>query len=191
MTSQSSKFPETLSDIRELLSNLPAAAEACGKAATARQAELTKPLGSLGRLEEIAEFFARWQRREIPSLDKPVILVFAGNHGVVEQGVSAYPASVTQAMVDNFAAGGAAINQVCKTFGLDLKVVPLDLSSATEDFTQAPAMDEATTAAYFARGMASVPVGADLVAVGEMGIGNTTGAAAIYGALFGGSPAHW
>jgi nicotinate-nucleotide--dimethylbenzimidazole phosphoribosyltransferase len=191
MTALLSKSPKSLTDLRSLLKNLPPPTEASGAAARARQAELTKPAGSLGRLEEIAEFFALWQGRGMPTLDRPLVLVFAGNHGVVAQGVSAYPPSVTQAMVDNFGAGGAAINQICKTFALDLKVVPLDLASMTEDFTQAAAMSEADTAAYFARGMASVPADADLVIVGEMGIGNTTSAAAIYTALFGGTPAHW
>ncbi len=191
MTVVSSKWPKSLADLRSLLKNLPPPAEDSGAAARARQAELTKPPGSLGRLEEIAEFFARWQGREIPILDRPLVLVFAGNHGIVAQGVSAYPPSVTQAMVDNFGAGGAAINQICKMFALDLKVVPLDLDSTTKDFTRAPAMSEADTAAYFARGMASVPADADLVIIGEMGIGNTTSAAAIYTALFGGAAAHW
>lgn len=163
----------------------------CARAAHARQADLTKPAGSLGSLEEIAEFLASWQGRVRPTLDRPLVLVFAGNHGVVAQGVSAYPASVTQAMVDNFAAGGAAINQICKTYALDLKVVPLDLGTATDDFTQGAAMSEATAAAYFARGMASVGRDADLIALGEMGIGNTTSAAAIYAALYGGGAAYW
>ncbi len=191
MTSLPPESPKTFADLRSLLRNLPPAAETCAAAARARQAELTKPAGSLGRLEEIAEFLARWQGRDRPALDRALVLIFAGNHGIVAQGVSAYPASVTQAMVDNFAAGGAAINQICKTFALDLKVVPLDLATATEDFTQAPAMDEATTVAYFARGMASLPADADLVAIGEMGIGNTTSAAAVYAALYGGVAAYW
>jgi nicotinate-nucleotide--dimethylbenzimidazole phosphoribosyltransferase len=191
MTSASPESPKSFAHLRDLLANLPPPAEDCGAAARARQAELTKPAGSLGRLEEIAEFLARWQGRDRPALDRPLVLIFAGNHGVVAQGVSAYPPSVTQAMVDNFAAGGAAINQICKAFTLNLKVMPLDLATATEDFTEAPAMDEATTVAYFNRGLASVPADADLVAIGEMGIGNTTSAAAVYAALFGGVAAYW
>ncbi|MDR3407887.1 MAG: nicotinate-nucleotide--dimethylbenzimidazole phosphoribosyltransferase [Methylovirgula sp.] len=191
MTSLPPELPKSFADLLHLLRDLPAPAEACGAAARARQAELTKPQGSLGRLEEIAEFLARWQGREMPALERPLVLIFAGNHGVVAQGVSAYPPSVTQAMVDNFAAGGAAINQICKAFGLDLKVVPLDLATATEDFTLVPAMSEAAAAAHFARGMAAVPADTDLVAIGEMGIGNTTSAAAIYAALYGGLAAYW
>jgi nicotinate-nucleotide--dimethylbenzimidazole phosphoribosyltransferase len=191
MTSLTSLPPKSLDDIRALLGDLPTPAEDCAAAARARQAELTKPAGSLGRLEEIAEFLAAWQGRAMPSLDRPLVLVFAGNHGVAARGVSAYPASVTQAMVANFAAGGAAINQICTAFGLDLNVVAPDLENPTQDCTRAPAMSEAETTVAFARGMAAVPDAADLVAVGEMGIGNTTAAAAIYTALYGGKAGFW
>ncbi len=183
--------PKSFAEIRNLLADLPQPAEDCAAAVRVRQAELTKPAGSLGRLEEIVEFLSRWQGREMPSLTRPRVLVFAGNHGVARRGVSAYPASVTQAMVANFAAGGAAINQICATFDLDLKVVSLDLDKPTADFTEAPAMSEATAATCFARGMAAVSRETDLVCVGEMGIGNTTSAAAIYYALYGGAAAHW
>lgn len=186
-----SDVPRSLADIRELLGNLPCADAASAAAARARQAELTKPAGSLGRLEEIAEFFAGWQGRATPSLARPLVLVFAGNHGVTAQDVSAYPSSVTEAMVANFASGGAAINQICAAFALALDVVALDLAAPTRDFTQAAAMSEESLLASFARGMAAVPKGADLVAVGEMGIGNTTSAAAIYAALYGGKAGLW
>jgi nicotinate-nucleotide--dimethylbenzimidazole phosphoribosyltransferase len=181
--------PGSFADIRALLAALPGPAGSCAAAARARQAELTKPAGSLGRLEEIAEFLAAWQGKAMPSIEHPLVLVFAGNHGVVERGVSAYPASVTQAMVANFAAGGAAINQICATFDLGLKVI--DLERTTRDFTSAAAMSEAEATVAFARGMESVEGGADLVAVGEMGIGNTTSAAAIYTALYGGKAGFW
>ncbi len=157
----------------------------------ARQAELTKPAGSLGRLEEIVEFLAAWQGRAMPSLERARVLVFAGNHGVVERGISAYPASVTEAMVANFAASGAAINQICTTFNVDLNVIAIDLDRPTQDFMEGAAMSEAAAIASFARGMAAVPDGTDLVAIGEMGIGNTTSAAAIYCALYGGKAGFW
>jgi nicotinate-nucleotide--dimethylbenzimidazole phosphoribosyltransferase len=191
MTSLPPELPHSFTDLLHLLRDLPPPAETCAAAARTRQSELSKPQGSLGRLEEIAEFLARWQGRERPVLEHPLVLIFAGNHGVVAQGVSAYPPSVTQAMVDNFLAGGAAINQICATFALELKIVPLDLTTTTQDFTQAPAMSEAAAAAYFARGMAGVPAQADLLVIGEMGIGNSTSAAAIYAALYGGSAAYW
>lgn len=185
------RAPCSFADIRVLLSGLPPAAEDCAAAVRARQGELTKPARSLGRLEEIAEFLAAWQGRAMPSLARPLVLVFAGNHGVVERGVSAYPASVTEAMVKNFAAGGAAINQICAAFELQLDVIALDLDTPTEDFTRAPAMGESRMLGAFGRGMAAVADGVDLVAVGEMGIGNTTSAAAIYTALYGGKAGFW
>jgi nicotinate-nucleotide--dimethylbenzimidazole phosphoribosyltransferase len=156
-----------------------------------RDATLTKPPGSLGRLEEIAEWLAAWQGRAPPAVNRPLVAVFAGNHGVVAQGVSAYPAAVTRQMVENFAAGGAAINQICAANGLGLKVFDLALDIPTGDFTLGPALDERTCAGTIAYGMEAIAGGVDLLAIGEMGIGNTTVAAAIFCALFGGSAADW
>src|ERR1700719_4322933 len=119
-------------DIRALLRDLPGSDANAFAAARARQAELTKPAGSLGRLEEIAEFLSAWQGGR-PHVDAPLVAVFAGNHGVVAQGVSPFPPSVTQAMVANFTSGGAAINQICKTFDLGLKVYELALEKPTGD----------------------------------------------------------
>ena len=181
----------SVNDIRQLSTNLPAADLGCVEIVGARQAVLTKPAGSLGRLEDIAAFLAAWQGRAMPTLAAPLVVVFAGNHGVTAQGVSAYPASVTKAMVANFAAGGAAINQICQTFGLSLKVVELDLDRPTADFTKAAAMDEAETVDAFGRGMAAVDETTDLLCIGELGIGNSTSAAAIYHALYGGAAADW
>jgi nicotinate-nucleotide--dimethylbenzimidazole phosphoribosyltransferase len=159
-------------------------------AARERQAQLTKPAGSLGRLEEIAEFLASWQGGP-PHVDAPLVAVFAGNHGVVVQGVSPYPASVTQAMVANFTTGGAAINQICKTFDISLKVYELALEQPTGDITREPALDERDCAATMAFGMEALASQPDLLCVGEMGIGNTTSAAAICHALYGGQAEDW
>jgi nicotinate-nucleotide--dimethylbenzimidazole phosphoribosyltransferase len=178
-------------DVRALLAEMPKADEAARAAARQRQAELTKPAGSLGRLEEIAEWLAGWQGTPNPHVDRPLVAVFAGNHGVVAQGVSAYPPSVTQAMVANFKAGGAAINQICKTFDLSLKVYELALEQPTEDFTAGPALDEKGCAATMAFGMEALTSEPDLLVLGEMGIGNTTPAAAIYHALYGGEAEEW
>ncbi len=117
--------------------------------------------------------------------------MFVANHGIVAQGVSAFPPSVTRQMLDNFTAGGAAINQICKTLGVGLKVYELALDHPTRDFSQAPAMEEREAAATFAYGMEAILGGVDLLAPGEMGIGNTTSAAAIYAALYGGPAARW
>ncbi|RMB08725.1 nicotinate-nucleotide--dimethylbenzimidazole phosphoribosyltransferase [Eilatimonas milleporae] len=156
-----------------------------------RQSRLTKPQGSLGRLEDMAAFLAGWQRRAMPRLDTVQALVFAGNHGVCEQGISPYPQSVTAQMVDNFRRGGAAINQLCRIYGADLSVTALDLDRPTADFTQGPALDEAALLAAVNAGVGAVDPGADLVLLGEMGIGNSTVAAGLACALFGGDPADW
>jgi nicotinate-nucleotide--dimethylbenzimidazole phosphoribosyltransferase len=160
-------------------------------AARARQGQLTKPPGSLGRLEELAIFLAGWQGRERPVIDRGRVAIFAGNHGVTVHGVSAFPAEVTAQMVANFAAGGAAINQLARAAGLELSVVPLDLDRPTADFTQGPAMDEAECLAALNAGAAAVEQGLDLLVVGEMGIGNTTSAAALAALSFGGDAGEW
>ena len=178
-------------DLRRRLTQLEPADAAAADAARARQACLTKPPGSLGRLEALAIWLAAWQGREPPVLARVGALVFAGNHGVAARGVSAYPAAVTAQMVANFSAGGAAINQLCRTAGADLSVVPLDLERPTADFCAGPAMSEAECLDAFDRGMAALASGLDLVAIGEMGIGNTTSAAAICAALYGGEALRW
>lgn len=177
--------------IRALVAAMPQASEVSRLAVGARQAELTKPQGSLGRLEEIVEFLAAWQAKPKPTLDRPIVAVFAANHGVTLKGVSAYPASVTRAMMDNFTMGGAAINQICAAYGIGLRVFELALDIPTADITEAPAMEEAAAVATFAFGMEAIAGGIDLLCVGEMGIGNTTIAAAIYYGLYGGAAADW
>jgi nicotinate-nucleotide--dimethylbenzimidazole phosphoribosyltransferase len=178
-------------DIRDLIRSLPGPDEAALAAVRTREGQLTKPAGSLGRLENIVEWLAAWQGAARPHIDQPLVAVFAGNHGVVARGVSPFPQSVTQAMVANFAAGGAAINQICKTFELGLKVYELALEAPTGDITEGPALDERACAATMAYGMEALSSGADLLCLGEMGIGNTTIAAAIYHALWGGSAEDW
>jgi nicotinate-nucleotide--dimethylbenzimidazole phosphoribosyltransferase len=178
-------------DIRELIAGMPGPDMASANAVRARDKELTKPAGSLGRMEEIAEWLAAWQGKAPPRVDRPLVCVFAGNHGVVAQGVSAYPQAVTRQMLENFAAGGAAINQICAAFDLGFKVFDLALDLPTGDFTQGDALDERACVATMAFGMEALAGGADLLCLGEMGIGNTTSAAAIYAALFGGEAAFW
>jgi nicotinate-nucleotide--dimethylbenzimidazole phosphoribosyltransferase len=152
---------------------------------------LTKPPGSLGRLEEIAIFMAGWQGRERPRLDSGRAIVFAGNHGIVARGVSAFPASVTAQMVGNFEHGGAAINALSNAAGLDLRVVSIDLDRPTADFTRVPAMSADDCLAAINAGAAAVSGAPDLVVLGEMGIGNSTTAAALCMASFGGSASDW
>jgi nicotinate-nucleotide--dimethylbenzimidazole phosphoribosyltransferase len=156
-----------------------------------RQAELTKPAGSLGRLEELAVFMAGWQDTARPRVDRVRAAVFAGNHGVASRGVSAFPVEVTAQMVVNFAAGGAAISALARGCGAELVIVPLDLDRPTGDISQEPAMSEAECLAALNAGAAVVSADTQLLFVGEMGIGNTTPAAALCAAAFGGAAAEW
>lgn len=177
-------------DFRALVRNLPKPAAEAVEAVRSRDAVLTKPAGSLGRLEEIAEWLAAWTGRS-PAVTRPLVAVFAGNHGVTAQGVSPFPSAVTAQMVENFAAGGAAINQICIAHDIGLKVFDLALDVPTADITQEAALDERSCAATMAFGMESIAGGTDLLCIGEMGIGNTTIAAAIYYALYGGLASDW
>jgi nicotinate-nucleotide--dimethylbenzimidazole phosphoribosyltransferase len=183
--------PQPFDGIRKLVMDMPGPDIAALAAVKARDGRLTKPPGSLGRLESIAEWLALWQGREQPRIERPIVAVFAGNHGVVAQGVAAYPQAVTRQMVANFQAGGAAINQLCKTFDLGLKVFELALDDPTGDITQGAALEESDCAAAIAYGMEAIGGGADLLCIGEMGIGNTTIAAAICHGLYGGKPEDW
>ncbi|MCD7110272.1 nicotinate-nucleotide--dimethylbenzimidazole phosphoribosyltransferase [Rhizobium sp. DKSPLA3] len=177
-------------DFRALLRQLPGPDSGALAAARARDAQLTKPAGALGRLEEIAFWLAAWQGRA-PAVTRPLVAIFAGNHGVAAQGITPYPPSVTAQMVENFAAGGAAINQICVSHDLGLKVFDLALDYPTADITQEAALTERDCAATMAFGMEAVAGGTDLLCIGEMGIGNTTIAAAINLALYGGSARDW
>lgn len=181
----------TLDELRAACSTLPSGNDAAAKAVAARQDTLTKPQGSLGRLETLAAWLGRWQGHAMPRLDRVKVIVFAGSHGVTAQGVSAFPADVTAQMVANFAAGGAAINQLARAAGAELEVIPLEVERPTGDFTQTVAMDTPDFLAAASIGYDAVSTDLDLLCLGEMGIGNTTTAAAIATALFGGKSENW
>ena len=181
----------SFSDLRAVCLDLPSGHPAASAAVAQREAVLTKPPRSLGRLEDLAAWLAFWQGHAPPRLDRVEILVFAGNHGVTRLGVSAYPAEVTVQMVANFASGGAAINQLARAAGAELRVIPLSLDTPTADFTEAPALTEQQVLTALATGHDAVSPDCDLICLGEMGIGNTTAAAAIAAALFGGGGARW
>lgn len=178
-------------DVLELLTIVPDGDEAAVAAVRQRDAQLTKPAGSLGALEGLVEFLARWQGRAHPRLDNPMVTIFAGNHGVTDQGVSAFPREVTAQMVANFTNGGAAISQICALHEINLRVFELALELPTGDITQEAALDDKMCAATIAYGMEAIAGKPDLICIGEMGIGNTTVAAAIYAALYGGTGADW
>lgn len=177
------------------------------QAARARQLRLTKPPGALGRLEDVACWLAARQRTEIPVALTPAIAVFAGDHGVTEEGVSAFPSIVTAEMVRNFARGGAAINVLARFIGARLSVVdvgvltPLDevenivhakVRAGTANLATMAAMTRAEAEAALAAGRAQAQsdadAGSNLLIAGDMGIGNTTVSTCLVCALTGADP---
>ncbi len=183
-------FPN-LPAFTEALHDLPPANVAWRNAAEARQQQLTKPAGSLGRLEACAIFLAGWGHAPEPRADRVRVIVFVGNHGVTERGVSPFPADVTEQMVANFANGGAAINAIAKAGGVELEIVPLRLDLPTGDISRQAAMSEAELIEALNAGADAVADGGDVLALGEMGIGNTTIAAALAAKSLGGRGADW
>ncbi|MCV2874957.1 nicotinate-nucleotide--dimethylbenzimidazole phosphoribosyltransferase [Rhodobacteraceae bacterium XHP0102] len=182
---------ESQADIYHALTSAPKPDATARKAALERNAQLTKPPGALGQLEELAIWYCAWRGDARARVERPQVIVFAGNHGVTAQGVSAFPAEVTAQMVANFETGGAAINQLSELAGATMRVHALDLDRPTADFTQGSAMSESDFLDAFNRGWGAVDPSADLLVVGEMGIGNTTSAAAVACALYGGEALHW
>ena len=178
-------------EVRLLIDELPGPDYDSRSAALEREAKLTKPEGALGKLEQIVPWLAAWQGEYPPKINHPRTAVFAANHGVANLGVSAFPSSVTEQMVQNFISGGAAVNQLCKVFDSDLRVYELALDQPTNDFTKGPAMSEEECAHAMAYGMMAVEPGLDILCLGEMGIGNTTSASALSLALFGGNAKDW
>lgn len=181
----------TLSEFRAVLEAQAGPDMESIAAANDRNGQLTKPPGALGRLEDLAIWYAGWRKTGRPSVEAPQVIVFAGNHGVCAQGVSAFPPEVTVQMVANFEHGGAAINQLAKTFGAKMDVHALDLDVPTQDFTAAPAMSEAEVVQALVTGWNAVDPACDVLVVGEMGIGNTTSAAAVAAAVLGGAASEW
>ncbi len=174
-------------DVKNFLNRkleIPCFNEYYANLARIRQDELTKPRGSLGKLEEIAIWMSGWQKKIKPTMNSAHCLIFAGNHGIASKGVSAYPAKVTSQMVENFKNGGAAINQLCNVANIKLSVIPINLESPTKDFTELPAMEVEETIKIMQLGFDSVPEECDFLVLGEMGISNTTSATAISCVLF-------
>ncbi|MCF2870158.1 nicotinate-nucleotide--dimethylbenzimidazole phosphoribosyltransferase [Octadecabacter sp. G9-8] len=181
----------TLDEFRQTLEGQSGPDMASIAGAKERNGQLTKPPGALGRLEDLAIWYAGWRDTDRPQITAPQVIVFAGNHGVCAQGVSAFPPEVTVQMVANFEHGGAAINQLAKAFGAKMDVHALDLEMPTQDFTVAPAMSEAEVVLALSTGWNAVDPASDVLVVGEMGIGNTTSAAAVAAAVLGGSAQDW
>ncbi|MGB1360879.1 MAG: nicotinate-nucleotide--dimethylbenzimidazole phosphoribosyltransferase [Alphaproteobacteria bacterium] len=178
-------------EIKKIFKSFPSACEKSEKLAKDRDMELTKPPGALGKLEELAFWLSAWQAKHPATITRPRVAVFAGNHGVADQGVSAFPKEVTAQMVMNFQNGGACVNQLCKQQDAELRVYEMGLDNPTKDFTKEPAMTEQECVNAISYGMTTVEPGIDVLCVGEMGIANTTSGAAMAYALFGGEAEHW
>lgn len=178
-------------DIRALLAKLPPPDVSAMARVADREGQLVKPPGALGRLEEITAWMAAWTGKAPPVVARPLVAVFASDHGVAGRGVSAYPQAVTRQMVETMAAGGAAVSVLAREAGAGLKVYDLAVGSPAPDIVVADAMSERECVATMAYGMEVLAEGPDLLALGEVGIGNSTVAAAIALALYGGTAAEW
>ncbi len=182
---------KVLKDFWLLINSPPESDKKIAKLASDRNASLTKPPGALGRLEEIAIWYCAWRKDPKVDILNPQVIIFAGNHGIASRGVSAFPPEVTAQMVLNFENEGAAINQLCRVAGASLDVHSLNLENPTKDFTKDAAMSSVEFEECLVSGWNAVNQKADLLVVGEMGIGNTTAAAALASALFGGAVKEW
>ena len=170
---------------------MPGPDDAAAAAVRERDGQLTKPAGSLGRLEWLVEWLAAWQSKPMPTLDRPLVCVFAGSHGVDEARRLRLSGQRQPPDAGKFRGRRRGGQPDLRRFGLGFKVFDLALDLPTQDIAEAPAMDEKTCVATMAFGMEAIAGGADLLAIGEMGIGNTTIAAAIYAALYGGPAGAW
>lgn len=180
-------FP-SLTSVQDALNDLSQPDHTAIDAVDQRESKLVKPPGSLGRLEALTRWYGGWRGLK---LDRTHIIVFAGNHGVATRGVTLWPSAVTAAMVEALHQGQTAINQLATSVGATLEVVPVHDLAPTADMTAGPAMTEEACLAAINTGFRSVLPQYDLLVFGEMGIGNTTVAAAMSSAMFGGDVALW
>ena len=193
-----------MKEITELINNIEPSDQGFVEKAWKRLDSLIKPLKSLGRLEEIAAKLVGIYRKDFPEINKKVVLVFAGDHGVTEEGVSAYPKEVTPQMVFNFLRGSAGINVLARHAGADVWVTDVGVDydfeetpglikkkvvKGTRNFTKGPAMtrEEAEKCVKVGIDVANMAIeeGYDLIAIGDMGIGNTTPSSAITAVITG------
>lgn len=176
------------------LAGLPGPDEGAWAAVAARAAQVLRPAGAFARLDAAAAWLADWQRPAQPAVTEPVLVVFVADHGVAGAGVSAYPPAVTGEMLAALRTGRATANALATAVGARVEVVDVGTGRPTMDLTRAPALPEAAFAACVAAGrdaVAALGPGPDLLVLGEMGIANTTAAAAVAASLLGGPSAGW
>lgn len=178
-------------DIRNLITGLPQADVEARADAVARTQTLAVPQGSLGRISEIAEWAAAWQATRKPAITRPLIAIFAATHGLAAADPHAAPPDATHKLVELYAAGGGAVNQIALQAEAGLKVFDLALDMPTPDIREDAALSEAACAATMAFGMEAIAGGTDLLCLGAAGAGNRTVAAALACGLLGGDPSDW
>jgi nicotinate-nucleotide--dimethylbenzimidazole phosphoribosyltransferase len=179
-------------DIADALAQAPEPDLTAANAVRDRAANVLRPGGALERLDEVAAWLAGWQRTERPRIDRPEVLLFAADHGVTLDGVSAYPAEITAAMCHAVEQSQATVTAFAKDLGAKVSLVDVGVGNPTGNLRVEPALSETRFSEAFDAGRAAVADGdADLLVLGEMGIGNTTPAAAIAAAIAGGDPAIW
>lgn len=178
--------------VAALLRQAPAPDLASSETVAARASNVLRPTGALARLDEVAAWLAAWQRTAHPRVTKPAAIVFAADHGVVAEGVNAYPAEITASMLRAFESGVATANVLARETGAALDVVDVGVGVPTGNIAVEPALtSERFTSAWDAGRAAVARVDADLVVFGEMGIGNSTVAAAVCATLFGLPAEEW
>ncbi len=179
--------PITTEALRDEFANAPSADADARTAAVARAAEILRPAGAMARLDDVAIHMAAWQRTASPSVERPAAVIFAADHGVAADGVSAYPTEVTGAMLAAFQAKKASVSALAEVAGATVTAIDVGVGNPTGNLRIETALNPERFAAAFATGRAAVSeLDTDLLILGEMGIGNTTAAAAVTAALLGG-----
>ena len=193
MTASSPTTPSTPSDwLRGAIATVPGRDEEAHAAVTERAANILRPTGALARLDKVAAWAGGWQRTSSPAVRRPAALVFAADHGVTAAGVSKYPADVTGAMLAAYRAGKSTITAFAAVAGASVEAIDVGVGRPTGDIRYEPAMSPQRFDEAVAAGRDAVnALDGDLLVLGEMGIGNTTAAAAVAAALGGGEVAAW
>jgi nicotinate-nucleotide--dimethylbenzimidazole phosphoribosyltransferase len=182
----------TAESLRSLLDRLPGPDERAASAVLDRAARVLRPVGALARLDAVATWMAGWQRSAVPEVSAPAAIIFAADHGVVEEGVSAYPSEVTRAMVKALEDGVATASVLARSVGAQMAVVDVGVGLPSVNLAREAALDHDRFAECVRAGREAVAAtGCDLLVLGEVGIGNSTAAAALCAALFGGSAERW
>lgn len=181
-----------IDDVTDLLVSMPQPDFEARAAVEARSAQVLRPFGALARFDEIAAWLAGWQRTSKPTVSKPFLVLAAADHGVAARGVSAYPQEVTKGMVAAIKAGVATSSVLARGVGAGVYVIDAGVGEPTGDIVTGPALSDEMFAACFQKGRDAVAgLNCDILAIGEMGIGNTTASSAVASAVIGGDPRVW